>query len=178
MNKHLNREIEAIMAENRHIFINFAYKYVRDIHLAEDIVQDVLVKCFTRFETLSNQAALKAWIYKIILNQCLDHLRSYYRRNIVLGEPSLTHYILEDCPDRQLLRKLEHEQLRELVQSLPDLYKQVVILFYYKGNNIQEIGSITNLKIPTIKTRLARARQLLLSMYEDSAAEKEYGAIT
>lgn len=66
-----------------------AWGYVKDPYYAEDIVQEVFLKCFNDLEQLRNKCSIRAWLYTVTKNQCKDFLRTKYFQNDFLIMNSL-----------------------------------------------------------------------------------------
>ena len=133
-----------------------AYSRLRNFHDAEDVTQEVFISAFRRLKTLRRWDSFLGWLYSITSNLCKMQKRSQSRR-----------------PDREFLEDQEsqdidwinshrekelHESLHEALDSLPDIYQQVLTLYYLGGMNIAEIARFLGISPGTIKERLSRAR--------------------
>ncbi|MBY6036779.1 sigma-70 family RNA polymerase sigma factor [Fictibacillus nanhaiensis] len=142
--------------------IRLAYTYVKDRKLAEDLAQEVFVKCFVHKESFRSESSVKTWVYAITVNLCKDYLRSGWKKYIHvidrLGKskqsPSLT-------PELTIVQKSEHEALADEVLRLPLKYREVILLYYYKELSVLEISHVLNKKEPSIRTLLQRGREML-----------------
>ncbi len=135
---------------------NFAFTYVKDWGLAEDLVQEAFIKAYKNFHTFNGESALKTWLYSILANQCKDYLRSSYFKNVFLSN------IFPIRKSGDEYDKIgTNEELSQNVLKLPVKYREVIILHYYEELKISEISSLLDLKESTVKTRLQRARAKL-----------------
>jgi RNA polymerase sigma-70 factor, ECF subfamily len=142
--------------------IRLAYTYVKDRKLAEDLAQEVFVKCFIHKENFRNESSVKTWVYAITVNLCKDYLRSGWKKYIhIIDRFGKSKEISSLTPELKLVQKSEHEALADEVMKLPLKYREVILLFYYKELSVQEISRILNKKEPTIRTNLQRGRELL-----------------
>ena len=76
-------EIEALIREYGNDVLRTAYMYVKDIHTAEDIFQEVFIKVNQKFSTFEGNSSIKTWIIRIAINACKDYLKSAYNRRVV-----------------------------------------------------------------------------------------------
>ena len=139
--------------------IALAYTYVKQKEVAEDIAQEVFIKCYERLDTFRNESSYKTWIYRITINKCKDVLRSWSFKHLIF-----TDFIFykkdnpKNSPELKSIEKEENELLSESVMSLPIKLREVIILFYYEDLSIEEISNLIECNENTIKTRLHRAR--------------------
>ena len=118
---------------------------------AEDIFQNVFLKYALSNQKFDSTAHEKAWLIRVTLNACKDHLRGLFRRRTIpLDE-------VADAPETTD----EQRAVLEAVRSLPKEYRDVVYLHYYEGYTAPEIAEITQRNTNTVYTHLTRARQML-----------------
>ena len=130
---------------------------VRHEAAAEDIVQEVLVKAYTRQGTLKEPSKLRPWLYQITRNAIID----YYR----LQKPS------EAVPDELIHedRRVEDNRaewelarcLVPLLDALPEPYRQALRLAEFEGATQREVGARLGLSLSGAKSRVQRARKML-----------------
>ncbi|MEK4669344.1 RNA polymerase sigma factor [Niallia sp. FSL R7-0271] len=137
--------------------VRLAYTYVRDYLKAEDQVQEAFIKAFHSMDQLKNKEEPFSWLARIVINEC----KSTYRK-------SLREVISDFIPERKqessedvYLQSVKEEEIHNAVNELPKHYSLPITLFYFEELAIQEISQILNLNIGTVKSRLARGRQLL-----------------
>lgn len=164
-----------ILIEEYASYINrLAYLYVKDWAIAEDITQDVFMKCYEKLDTFRGESSYKTWLYKITNNKCKDYLKSKWYRSILPTE-YIKEFLLTTnrTPEHKVLSNDERQAVAKLVLSLPSKYREVIILFYYEQLKIKEIAEITGIKQETIRTRLKRARNILQTKFERRLKEYE-----
>ncbi len=136
-----------------------AWRYIMDPYLAEDIVQEALLKCFIHFDQLKDPCSIRAWLYTITKNQCKDYLRSKYHQNVI---PTSEFFIpTQATPESETMIQLTSEEIHKKIKSLPEIYQEILFLSYVKELKIREIQQYLNINISTVKTRLFRAKRLL-----------------
>lgn len=138
-----------------------AYSYVKDKGMAEDISQDVFIQCFRYLDRFRGDAAISSWLYRITVNQSKDILR---RKKLAQLKYPLKYFEKEqhsESTEQSYIKKNQREQVLQAVMDLPIKYREVLVLFYFYDQKIEEISTTLNEKENTIKTRLARGRDKL-----------------
>ncbi|MCL2215679.1 MAG: sigma-70 family RNA polymerase sigma factor [Defluviitaleaceae bacterium] len=126
---------------------------------AEDIVQNVFVKLFEKQPEFESSGHESAWLIRVTVNLCKNHLRSYWWKKTVP--------LLETYP----ARTDEQENIMQTVLALPSKYRIVIHLFYYEGYSTKEIAEITEQKESTVRQLLTRARRKLKDFLEGENIE-------
>lgn len=128
--------------------------------IADDILQDVFIKIHTRLDTLQDPAKLQSWIYQITRNAIAD----YYRRvRPVPPEPILALSGEEVTGDAEMRAALA-SSLREMVDSLPEEYRQALVLTVFEGLSQEELSERLGISLSGAKSRVQRARAKLRDM--------------
>ncbi|WHY86741.1 sigma-70 family RNA polymerase sigma factor [Neobacillus novalis] len=164
---YFNREdkLKWLMRTYGNDVIRVAYTYLKQRQLAEDVAQDVFIKCFEKMDDFRNESSYKTWILKITVNKCKDVLKSWAFKNLLF-----TDYFGNNQEDRtiesKLLKKEESQLISQQVMELPLKLREVIILFYYQEFSIEEISVLLKVNSNTIKTRLHRGRLKLKQSFE------------
>lgn len=155
----LDAALEKIMREYGTRVLRLVTFLVKDHSLAEDITQDVFVKVYRNLARFREQSSIHTWIYRIAVNECKAHLRSWAFRHI------LPHSWIKGGADRAtehiVLEQAERDHLVQQVLQLPPMYRQVIALHYYADLSIAEVACVLSVSEGTVRTRLYRARQQL-----------------
>ncbi len=138
---------------------NFVNGKVKDSELTKDIVQDVFLKVFSKSDTLKHKDKLVSWIYQITRNEIINHFRNvnFYNPSIEIEE--------EEINEIKLTSELA-ECVRPVIDSLPDKYKEALILSDIENIPQKEIAKRLNISYSGLKSRVQRARELLKSTCE------------
>ncbi|WP_110113851.1 sigma-70 family RNA polymerase sigma factor [Bacillus sp. CGMCC 1.16541] len=148
--------------------LQLVYSYVKNHAVAEDLTQEIFVKCYRSLHTYEQKASLRTWLWRIAINHCKDYLRSWHYRKMQLTEMSFfSSKATTDTPEDEMIQQDEDATLSEAVLTLPLKYREVVYLFYFEERSIKEIEEMTGVKQGTIKTRLRRAKELLKHQLEE-----------
>ena len=128
--------------------------YLRDAHLAEDAVQDILLRAYRGRARFEGRASEKTWLTAIAANVCKNYLRGNWFRRVDAGA------VLENIPAPPDAEPSDDALTREVL-ALPDKYRAPVLLYYYEGLSTRETAAALGLNENTVSTRLRRARGLL-----------------
>ncbi|WP_404457941.1 sigma-70 family RNA polymerase sigma factor [Oceanobacillus kapialis] len=157
---------EQLLDELMHCYgqqiLQLTYSYVHSKEVAEDLTQDIFVKCYKSFHTFNGGSMIRTWLWRIAINHCKDYLRSLYNKKVVVSENDLT-YIggRQESVEQTIMRKDEDHHLSSTVMQLPIKYREVIYLFYFEELQIKEISLVLEVKESTVKTRLKRAKEIL-----------------
>ena len=154
--RHNNTEATAWQA-HRDALYRFVLQRVSDEAAAEDIVQEVLVKAYTRQGTLKEPSKLRSWLYQITRNAIIDYFRSQ-RPSVALPD-ELIHEATRD-EDNRARRELAR-CLVPLLDELPEPYRQALRLAEFEGATQREVASRLGLSLSGAKSRVQRARKML-----------------
>ncbi|WLR50392.1 RNA polymerase sigma factor [Bacillus tianshenii] len=151
----------------------FAFQLGNPHHEVDDIVQEVFLRVY-RFLDQFSQNKFSTWLYKITLNVTRDMARkkSQNLRKVVKikkerteDQPPVEKYILQDEDDRVL---------HQCIQRLDEKYRLPILLFYFHDKKYDEIAHILDVRLPTVKTRMLRAKQMLKKLLKEQAEGGEH----
>jgi len=154
-------------ANRRNKLYRVAYSWCHDTSLADDLVQETMLKAMRNADGLRNQATLDTWLYRILLNNWHDYLR-IQGRNVELydvGDESQPEHT-DNYQQSQIVARV-----RSSVERLPMSLREVVTLADFAGFSYAEIADIVDIPIGTVMSRLYRARQNLKKQLLDFAGE-------
>lgn len=137
--------------------LRMCFLYLKDIHLAEDALQDTFIKalnCYGQFNGKSNE---KTWLTRIAINVCKDYLRASWWRHI--DESAVLDSI--PAPDGDDI--LQDDTLVLEIMKLSPKYKEVILLYYYQSLKTREISEVLHIPESTVSVRLKRAKEKLKS---------------
>ncbi|RIW37270.1 sigma-70 family RNA polymerase sigma factor [Bacillus salacetis] len=164
-----NLLLEEIMTEYGDELVRLAYSYVKDVDIAKDITQNAFVKCYKKLDSFRGESKMKTWLYRITINECKDYLKSWNHKKV-----QVVDYIQENTKsllpsaETTVLKDAKHQEIKNIVLSLPKKYREVIYLYYFDSLNIEEVAEVTELGVNTVKTRLRRAKQQLKIKLEEA----------
>ena len=165
-------EIEDLIRQYGNDVLRIAYMYVKDIHTAEDIFQEVFIKVNNKLSTFGGYSSIKTWIVRITINTCKDYLKSAYNRRVVPMMEYQEDAIISDSDYEQIEKQDTSDLIKKSVLSLPAKYKDVVICIYFQDMSIAEAAKALNIAEGTVKSRLSRARSKLKNMLEGRVSDE------
>ena len=156
----INVETEAVWDRFNHRLRSFIRGRVSDEDTAEDILQQVFIRIHANMGALRDQGKLESWVYQIARHAIIDHYRSR-RATVELPESLAVHEEALEEPDAGTELALS---LREMVEALPEPYRQALILTEYQGLGQKELADRLGLSFSGAKSRVQRARQKVRDM--------------
>ena len=126
---------------------------------AEDIVQNTFYKVYTLLDDLK-ESTLRPWFFRVALNEYIDLKRKKEQQNIYLTEKIYSKLQYTDYEFDAILNKNE---IFYLLRDIKKEYKEVFFLKYYYDFSYEEIATILDIKVSSVKQKLYRARKLIHS---------------
>ena len=155
---------------------HIALKMLRNEHDAYDAAQEAFIKAFRHIKKFKAQSAFSTWLYRITTNVCLDFLKRNkdqqtisLEREIALEESEVSLQ-LEDETANTEEEVLKQERLNAIYQGMERLspdHRQMIVLRDMEGFSYEEIATITNRNLGTVKSKINRARQALKEILLD-----------
>ena len=141
----------------------FIYRRVSDDHVADDLLQETFVRVHRNIGTLQAADRLAAWVYQIARNVVHDHHRSATNSAMTLANVELVH----DDGDHELQVGCGGiSWLKELIQTLPEGYRQAVQLGEIEELSQQDVADRLGLSLSGAKSRIQRGRAMLQEVLE------------
>ncbi len=126
------------------------FNYVQNTEDTADLLQEVFLKLYATDTEFTGDEHRKAWLIRVSVNLCKNHLRSVKRRKIVTLEEDIPYF--DNREDNELLK---------IVWSLPEKYRIPIHLFYYESYSIKDIANVLDIPEATVKIQLKRGRDKL-----------------
>lgn len=140
---------------------SIALRFAGDEASAMDIAQDTFVKLFSTIRDFRGDSSFETWIYRLVVNSCLDQRRRGWRLLPLLDDFAGTLRAPATSSLDQLLRSERGERVRAAIDRLPADLRIVVVLRYTEGLSYDEIADVLSCKVGTIASRLNRAHKRL-----------------
>ena len=159
-----------LVSEHQRMVYQLSLNLLGDHNEALDLSQEVFLRVFRTIHTFRGHAALRTWIYRIVINQARNRQRWWRRRHraqqISLDDHIRNYGELPEAgnggsPDRVLGQKQLAERIRAALERLPFDQKTALVLREIDGLSYDEIGFSLGVAVGTVKSRLARAREAL-----------------
>lgn len=161
--------------------ISTAFKFVKDVQIAEDIVQDSFIKAFNALESFREDSSFYTWIYRITVNTSKNFLVSKKRKSELLNsdlsedasyeiEPVET-YSPEDLLQATQLQKV----ITETFDQLGEDTRTALTLRELDGLSYEQIADVVNCPVGTVRSRIFRGREVIdeaISQYKQDNKTK------
>ncbi len=144
---------------------NLSYRMLNNAKEAEEAAQEAFIRVYTRLDSYDPKRKFSTWVLSITSNYCIDLIRK--RRAVLLSidEPLPSHPSLmsekEKQPESQAVTTERDEMVQQLLQTLPEEYRQAVVLRYWYEHSYEEIAEVMQTSVSAIKSRLFRARKMM-----------------
>jgi RNA polymerase sigma-70 factor (ECF subfamily) len=145
---------EAHIWPQRGKLYRLAFSWVKDRALAEDVLQNVFEKSFTRQKELSEHANLSGWLVLSLKNEVLSHFR--LNKKIDLLEESIQFYEAEQQPEEE---NESIQKVMSLLKELPEKQRNIFQLREVEGLDYEEIALHLDISLDQVKVNLHRARK-------------------
>ncbi len=135
---------------------------------AEDLTQEVFARASRALKTFRGESQLSTWLYRIATNAALDRLRRRSRTEEAMpldaaGQPEDADFRTGEVRslDEQVIRREMNDCIRDVISTLPEPYRTVIVLSELEGFRGEEMAEILGLSLEAAKIRLHRARAKL-----------------
>ena len=158
------QQLRALVSEHAEVIYRVAFSVVRDQHLAEDIVQETIIKAWQGLDGWRGEGSLRGWVLSIAHNTAVSYLRRM--RDSSIEPDQLPDLVSRDDVERESDARADLERLRAALAQLDDLSRSIVIMRDLDGLTYQQIAEALDVPLATVKTRLLRARRELQRVVE------------
>lgn len=148
-----------------------AYSWSHNAALADDLVQEALVKALKNTNQLRDPELFNSWVFSILANCWRDHFRQH-REMEDIDELEDYHCATQITPEDDHSKSQVVSRVRDAVAQLPMGQRQVLTLVDLEGFPYIEVASILAIPIGTVMSRLCRARQSLKTLLQELAPQQ------
>ena len=160
---------EELVLEYEKKVYNVALRMLNNSEDAADMTQEAFIKAYNSLSGFRGDSKFSVWLTRIVSNLCLDFMRSRNRRPTVSlsmededGEDvQLDIADTSQSPEQLLERSLTRESVRRGLQSLPEDYREILLLREIQGLSYDEIAAALDIEVGTVKSRIFRGRKKL-----------------
>lgn len=129
---------------------------------AADVTQEVLLRALLHLDRYDPSRSFSTWIFGIARNAAIDHLR---RRRVRRATPLTDLADASESPLAHAARSERAEQVHRALAELPEMYREVLVLFHFEQLKYSEIAEILEVPIGTVMNRIFRARAKVREIY-------------
>jgi RNA polymerase sigma-70 factor (ECF subfamily) len=155
----LELSMEDLIRDHADAVYRVALSVTRDPMLAEDASQDALIKAWQALPTFRGESPLRNWILRITHNTAISLLRK--RRDEVRDPDKLPDVVSHNTVEAQVQDRMAIDRFEVALRELDSVSRSIVVLREVEGLSYDEMCDVLQLPMPTIKTRLLRARRQL-----------------
>ncbi|HPU38610.1 MAG TPA: RNA polymerase sigma factor [Microthrixaceae bacterium] len=155
----LDRQLGDLIDEHTDAVFRLAFGILHDRQLTEDVVQETMMKAWTSLERFRGDASERTWILRIAHNTAIDALRR--RRDQATAPDQMPELTDPADPAAQAIGRDSLAAVGRVLASLDETSRSIVVLREVEGMSYQEIADALGVPVPTVKTRLLRARRAL-----------------
>ena len=150
--------------------IGISMKFVKDIHIAEDIAQESFIKAFKSLISFREESAFYTWLYRIAANTSKNYLTSKrrkkeYSESEVFSSEDVNVDIFDipggDSPEEILAANNLREVIFESLSNLPEDIRTAISLREFEGLSYEEISEVLDCPIGTVRSRIFRGREII-----------------
>ena len=171
------RAFKKMLSNSRKRLYRMAYSWTHDPYLADDMVQQTMVKALNNQRQLRDIEAADAWLFRILANCLKDHYRA--KREVLLGDDQVrVEYV---TPETQTQEQQLVESVRSAVSKLPLAQCQVITLVDLEGFTYARVAETLEIPVGTVMSRLCRGRAALRETLLDAKSQlpnEQAGTIT
>jgi len=152
-----------------------AYSKLGNFHDAEDVTQETFIKAFQKIRTLKRYDAFALWLSAIANNLCKNFIRAKLKRPDREFAEDQSPDIVDNSSVDSYRDNLVHESLQEALNSLPEVYRQVLMLHYFSGYKNMDIAQLLGISLRTVAERLhigkERLKEEMITMMSETFKE-------
>lgn len=156
-----------LVRRHQHAVYNLAYRFMRDVSLAEDMAQEAFLKGFRLLKGFRGDCSFSTWMYRVTSSVCLTELHRRKRRAEVPLQPAhggaAENVAIEQNDEAEIIRRC--------VTYLPERYATIVTMYYLYQLPYEEIAAAMRIPLGTLKTWMHRARKELRAIVEEELAQ-------
>ena len=152
----------------------FAYRYVKQKEVMEDVVQEVFVRIWEKRKKWQPNVSVSAYLYRSVYNQLINDYRKK-RFEIVLTEDKQAN--IQDpvlSPMDQMHYREASKAIKVAIAMLPERRKEIVVLKLIYGFSYKEISTTLGISVNTVDTQVRRARKLLRNQLKHYAVNNGF----
>jgi len=161
---------ETLLKKYRKSVYYMLLKMVKNSDDAEDLTQEAFAKAFNSINKFDSKYAFSTWLFRIATNNCIDFIRKKRVQTISIDQSvegddgsNMTFDVRDDDldPNDTMLKKQRAKYLTMAIDRLPEKYRVLVELRYFKEFSYDEVAKELQIPLGTVKAQLFRARELL-----------------
>ena len=152
-----NREAQHVLYElHAPKMLSVCRYYIKDVHQAEEVMLNGFFKVFKNLKSFKSEGSFEGWVRRIMVRESISYLRQ--QKKI---EFSVEDEYLDRDSSNNINTNIEVAEIQQLIDSLPEGYRMVFVMYAIEGYKHQEIAELLMISEGTSKSQLFKARQML-----------------
>lgn len=151
------------------------FRMVRNKQEAEDLAQEAFIKAYNSINSFNEEYAFSTWLFKIATNNCIDFFRKRKLKTQSMDqsirykddEIKQEYADPERTADKEMLASEKSQLIKAAIENLPEKYKTAILLRHTEEKSYDEIATLLDLPLGTVKARIFRAREMLKKSLKD-----------
>ncbi len=152
--------LDELYARHGSGILSYLTGYLRDRQLAEELLQDVMLAAWRSASNFRGDSKVRTWLLVIARNRAINTHRKR-SLNMVPLEEDLNARSTDTGPMEKVMKRSEHEALREAIGSLAPAHKEILELVFFHQLTGPEVADVLGITVGTVKSRLHRAKETL-----------------
>ena len=143
---------------------------VKDLTIAQDLAQDIIVKAFTKINTFKGKSSFSTWLYQVTYTHCIDYIRK--NKNIYKEELEEDKHEQLQSDDKdidevhdKLILEMKLEYVQQILNELKAEERSMILMKYQDNMSITELGEMFDLSQSAVKMKLKRTRDKVRNRY-------------
>lgn len=160
-----------VQAYQRPVY-NLTYRMLGSIEEAEDAAQETFLRAYARLSQYDPTMKFSTWLFSIANHHCIDRLRKRRATHISIDDNPVLENMEGDLPqpESSALGREQSLELQALINLLEPEYRTPLVLRYWEELSYEEIAETMGMTVAAVKSRLFRARQQLMALYQKREA--------
>lgn len=150
---------EVLIRRHRDRIYRIAVRMLGDFDDAEDVTQDVAIQIWTALSGLTGTSTFTTWLYRVVINRCINHQRRRRPPTRVLRE---TDHPPTPGPEDTVVARQQVDATSRALARLPTDLRSALVLHEMEGLTYHEVAAVLKLSESTVRGRIFRARRHLL----------------
>jgi RNA polymerase sigma-70 factor (ECF subfamily) len=157
-------DFEHLVRENAGIVRSLVYHILHSPNDVEDVTQEVFLKAYQSLGAFRG-GSFKSYVTRIARNHCYDILRKSKSHKRVEATVELDDNLPDGggTPEEAMIQAESALQLQRILETIPELDREILLMKHVHGFSYDEIAEVLDMKVGTVRTRISRARQRLMT---------------
>ncbi len=149
--------------------VNYLYRLLRNLDEAHDLAQEVFIKVYQALDRFNPQYRFSTWLFRVAQNAAIDQIRRQRLKLVPMTreggegeEPREMEFAASGpSPYGDLRNRERGDAIQQAVDALPWEYRELILLRHFSELSYEEIATLKELPLGTVKNKLFRGRQML-----------------